>query len=218
MGRSLRALLAYSPAADVESVFGLTFEAPTMAFGAAGSVEIVPGGAAMPVTGATRAHYVETMVRHRLVTSIRPQLAAFRRGFSALCSGPAISLFRPQELELLVCGNPDLDFAALERGARYGEGYTTASRVIRWFWETVHPFTADEKRRLLSFVTGSDRVPVKGLSSLPFCIQRNGPASERLPTAHTCFNVLLLPEYGSKATLERCLRLAIDNSEGFGLR
>eukprot|EP00960_Hanusia_phi_P014573 430137-Hanusia_phi.AAC.1 len=43
--------------------------------------------------------------------------------------------------------------------------------------------------------TGSDRSPIKGLGSMTFVISRNGPDSERLPTAHTCFNHLLLPEY-----------------------
>ncbi len=73
----------------------------------------------------------------------------------------------------------------------------TALQVIGWFWEVVHGFTEAQKKRLLMFVTGSDRVPIKGLASLqpPFVISRNGPASDRLPTAHTCFNHLLLPAY-----------------------
>lgn len=42
-------------------------------------------------------------------------------------------------------------------------------------------------------------------------------AVHRLPTSHTCFNHLLLPEYESKEKLETKLRLAIAQSEGFGL-
>lgn len=33
-------------------------------------------------------------------------------------------------------------------------------------------------------------------------ISRNGPDSDRLPTAHTCFNHLLLPEYTDKVRSE----------------
>ena len=47
--------------------------------------------------------------------------------------------------------------------------------------------------------------------------QRDGPDSNRLPTSHTCFNSLLLPSYRSKEKLADRLRLAILNSEGFGL-
>ena len=48
-------------------------------------------------------------------------------------------------------------------------------------------------------------------------IQRDGTDSQKLPTSHTCFNTLLLPSYRSKAALGDRLRLAIMNSEGFGL-
>ena len=51
------------------------------------------------------------------------------------------------------------------------------------------------------FTTGTDRIPIRGLSSLTFIISRNGPDSNRLPTAHTCFNHLLLPEYKTKNKL-----------------
>lgn len=73
----------------------------------------------------------------------------------------------------------------------------TGTQVVTWFWEVVHCFSEEQKKRLLFFVTGSDRVPIKGLASLqpPFVISRNGPSSNRLPTAHTCFNHLLLPAY-----------------------
>lgn len=40
----------------------------------------------------------------------------------------------------------------------------------------------------------------------------------RLPTAHTCFNHLLLPEYSSREKLHKMMLLAIENAEGFGLR
>ena len=47
-------------------------------------------------------------------------------------------------------------------------------QVVRWFWETVHAMDEEGKRRLLFFVTGSDRVPIKGLAHLnpPHIISR----------------------------------------------
>ncbi len=48
-------------------------------------------------------------------------------------------------------------------------------------------------------------------------IQRDGTDSQKLPTAHTCFNTLLLPSYRSREVMSERLRLAIMNSEGFGL-
>ncbi len=70
------------------------------------------------------------------------------------------------------------------------------AQIIVWLWDIVHEVFDDAKRRrLLFFVTGSDRAPIKGLGALALTVSRNGPDSPRLPTAHTCFNHLLLPEY-----------------------
>lgn len=62
------------------------------------------------------------------------------------------------------------------------------------------------------------RAPVEGLSALKLIIQRGSPDTDRLPTSHTCFNVLLLPEYASKEKLRNRLMTAIENAQGFGLQ
>jgi hypothetical protein len=59
---------------------------------------------------------------------------------------------------------------------------------------------------------------VGGLGRLSLVIQRSGPDTDRLPTAHTCFNYLLLPDYSSKDKLQARLLTAIENAEGFGLQ
>ena len=57
-----------------------------------------------------------------------------------------------------------------------------------------------------------------GLGHLKLIIQRSGGDTDRLPSAHTCFNVLLLPEYSSQDKLRQRLLLAIENAQGFGLQ
>ena len=62
------------------------------------------------------------------------------------------------------------------------------------------------------------QAPLGGLQKLSFKVQRNGPDTDRLPTASTCFNTLLLPEYSSKEKLKERLQVAIRECEGFGLQ
>ena len=97
------------------------------------------------------------------------------------------------------------------------DGYTAESDVAKWLWEIVHEFSDFEKRQFLQFTTGCDRAPINGLKNLPIYIGRQGPDTERLPTAHTCFNHLLIPEYSDKEKLKIKLLLAMQNAEGFGL-
>mmetsp|Transcript_24575 Transcript_24575/g.53204 ORF Transcript_24575/g.53204 Transcript_24575/m.53204 type:complete len:83 (-) Transcript_24575:55-303(-) len=81
----------------------------------------------------------------------------------------------------------------------------------------MNDFTFEERRALLTFATGSDRTPVGGLGRLDFVVQRNGEDTDRLPTASTCFNTLLLPEYATKAKLKDKILNALRHSRGFGL-
>lgn len=74
-----------------------------------------------------------------------------------VCGGPALSLFRYEELELLVCGLPHYNFAELEKAARYEGGYNADHPTITTFWKIIHHFSLEQKKRFLLFTTGSDR-------------------------------------------------------------
>ena len=84
-------------------------------------------------------------------------------------------------------------------------------------WNILHSLSIEEKKAFLVFVTGTDRVPLEGLKALKFVVQKHGSNTDHLPTAHTCFNILLLPEYESKTKLESKLRLVLNHNQGFGL-
>ncbi|MCO5552190.1 hypothetical protein L7F22_005702 [Adiantum nelumboides] len=138
--------------------------------------------------------YVELYVQYLLEDSIKNQFVPFNKGFQQVCGGDALQLCHYEELELIICGLPHFDFEALEKVTIYHGGYTKDSNIVKWFWKLVKETSLEEKKSLLFFTTGNDRAPVGGLGSLQFIIQRNDGETDRLPTAHTCFNVLLLPE------------------------
>lgn len=214
---SLQKLLTQEDAAQLGLVFQVEQEADFDE--GLETIDLEAEGASKPVTDANKQQYVNLYVRHLLESSIQRQFNAFQRGFKRLCGGPALKLFRPEELEKLICGGQNLDFLALEKHTIYDDGYTAQSQAVMWFWQVVHSLELEQQKQLLFFVTGSDRVPIKGLASLnpPFTISRAGPHSDRLPTAHTCFNHLLLPDYQDLQSLQKLLLLSIQNSEGFGL-
>ena len=121
-------------------------------------------------------------------------------------------------LFFLRCGNPVLDMDELRMGTTYEDGFEEDSLTVGMFWEVIMSYDEEEKKLFLKFITGSDRSPIDGLSKLKFVISKNGNDDTRLPSAHTCFNHLLLPEYSTIEILASKLKLAITNSEGFGLR
>ncbi|GFR22660.1 ubiquitin-protein ligase E3A [Trichonephila clavata] len=216
--KGLKDLLSYE-GDDMETVYMQTFRITYKdVFGTVLVHDLKENGEKVLVNQSNKEEFVRLYADFLLNKSIAKQFQAFKRGFQMVTDdSPLKMLFRPEEIELLVCGNKNFDFNALEEATEYDGGYQSDTPIIKWFWQLVHDFNLDQKRKLLQFTTGSDRVPVGGLSKLKLVIARHGPDSDRLPTAHTCFNVLLLPEYSSKEKLEERLLKAINYSKGFGM-
>lgn len=215
---SLKSMLDH-PENDMEEVFMQTFRICYKdVFGNTLDHELKPEGDKLLVNQDNKHEFVELYTDFLLNQSIEKQFKAFKRGFQMVTDeSPLHLLFRPEEIELIVCGSKEFDFNELEQSTEYEGGFTADSQTIKDFWAIVHGLSMESKRKLLQFTTGSDRVPVGGLSRLKLVIARNGPDCERLPTSHTCFNVLLLPEYSTKEKLEERLLKAINYSKGFGM-
>lgn len=185
--------------------------------------ELKPGGRNIRVTEETKHEYVDLVADHILTNAIRPQITSFLEGFNELITRELISIFNDKELELLISGLPEIDLDDLRANTEY-TGFSAASSVVQWFWEVVKSFNKEDMARLLQFVTGTSKVPLEGFKALQgisgpqrFQIHKAYGAPDRLPSAHTCFNQLDLPEYISKEQLQERLLLAIhEASEGFG--
>ncbi|KAF5858734.1 hypothetical protein ETB97_003843 [Aspergillus alliaceus] len=169
------------------------------------------------VTNQNRSQFVRDYIFWLTDKSTRPQFDAFAQGFYTCLDRSALSIFTPEALKTVVEGIQEIDMDELERHARYEGGFGPGHRVIRDFWSIARRFPAEKKAQLLEFVTASDRVPVNGIASIMFVIQKNGVGDARLPTSLTCFGRLLLPEYSSKSVLEDKLNKALENARGFGV-
>ncbi|KAL8926063.1 MAG: hypothetical protein Q9172_001942 [Xanthocarpia lactea] len=191
---------------DVEATFCRDFVIESNRYGQAVQVPLCPGGEGRAVTNANRAEFVELYIKYLLDTSVSRQFEPFKRGFFSVCGGNALSLFRPEEIELLIRGSDEtLDVATLRAVAIYDgwkkkEG-AEEETVIAWFWQIFAEAAAREQRALLSFITGSDRLPAMGATSLIIKISCLGDNTRRFPVARTCFNMLGLYRYDSKESL-----------------
>ncbi|KAH0623603.1 hypothetical protein JD844_006529 [Phrynosoma platyrhinos] len=214
LAHGLNELLSYE--GNVEEDFYSTFQVFQEEFGVIKCYNLKPSGDKIPVTNQNRKEYVQLYVDFLLNKSIYKQFAAFYYGFHSVCASYALMLLRPEEVEILVCGSPELDMHALQKHTQY-DGYQKTDVTIRYFWEVVLEFPLELQKKLLHFATGSDRVPVGGLADLNFKISKSEASTNWLPVAHTCFNQLCLPPYKTKKELKQKLTIGISNAEGFGL-
>ncbi|CAI5774725.1 probable E3 ubiquitin-protein ligase HECTD2 [Podarcis lilfordi] len=214
LAHGLNELLSYE--GNVEEDFYSTFQVFQEEFGVIKCYNLKPDGDKIAVTNQNRKEYVQLYVDFLLNKSIYKQFAAFYYGFHSVCASYALMLLRPEEVEILVCGSPELDMHSLQKHTQY-DGYQKTDLTVRYFWEVVLEFPLELQKKLLHFATGSDRVPVGGMADLNFKISKSEASTNWLPVAHTCFNQLCLPPYKTKKELKQKLTIGISNAEGFGL-
>lgn len=175
------------------------------------------------MTNSNRREFVDLYVHYLLDTAVARQFEPFKRGFFTVCGGNALSLFRPEEIELLVRGSEEpLDVSSLRAVAKY-ENWPCAepesdAPVVRWFWEFFQAAPPQSQRKILSFITGSDRIPAMGATNLSIRLVCLGDDCPRYPIARTCFNMLGVYRYASREKFKQLLWDAVVNSEGFGLK
>ncbi|KAF1812603.1 hypothetical protein P152DRAFT_482087 [Eremomyces bilateralis CBS 781.70] len=200
---------------DITDIITETFSVQSEVFGETKVHDLKENGRNIPVTEANKHEYVRLVVENRLTGAVTEQLEHFLKGFHEIVPAELISIFNEQELELLISGLPDIDVDDWKNNSSY-QNYTPTSPQIQWFWRAVRSFDKEERAKLLQFVTGTSKVPLNGFKELEgmngfskFTIHRDYGNTDRLPSSHTCFNQLDLPEYDSYETLRHQLYTAM---------
>ncbi|KND94357.1 E3 ubiquitin-protein ligase TOM1-like protein [Tolypocladium ophioglossoides CBS 100239] len=208
---------------DITDIITETFSVEDDEFGVTNVVDLIPNGREISVTEENKHEYVRLVVEHKLLSSVKDQMENFLKGFHETIPAKLISIFNEQELELLISGLPAIDIDDWKSNTEY-QNYTPSSQQIQWFWRAVRSFDKEERAKLLQFVTGTSKVPLNGFKELEgmngvnrFNIHRDYGNKDRLPSSHTCFNQLDLPEYESYDALRsQILKAITQGSEYFG--
>ncbi|KAI9804681.1 MAG: hypothetical protein M1833_006756 [Piccolia ochrophora] len=208
---------------DITDIITETFAVETEAFGETQVIDLKENGRNIPVTEENKHEYARLVVEYRLTGSVQEQLEHFLRGFHDIVPADLIAVFNEQELELLISGLPDIDIDDWKTNTEL-HNYSASSSQIQWFWRAVRSFDKEERAKLLQFVTGTSKVPLNGFKELEgmngfsrFNIHRDYGSKDRLPSSHTCFNQLDLPEYESYEALRQAVYTAMTaGSEYFG--
>ncbi|ORX44137.1 hypothetical protein BCR36DRAFT_406494 [Piromyces finnis] len=204
---------------NMEDVFCMNFMATYSEFGKVVQVPLIEKGQDIYVNKENRKDFVDRYLYWFFIESVQKKFEAFREGFNLLCSGNFLSLCRPEEIQSMILGEEDIDIDRL-RGITVYKKCDANTRAVQWFWEIVSKYDEQMKKKLMIFVTGSDRICPTGIEDMKFQITyyEDIIGKEYLPQTHTCFNEILLFNYESKEALADKLEKAIYYSEGFGIK
>lgn len=181
-------------------------------------VALKPNGQSIAVTFANRCEYADLVEKYRL-QEFDLQVAALFRGISKVVPAKLLSCFTGMELELMVCGTPEIDVDLLEKCTEYSSCSASDDHIV-WFWQVLRSFSHEERSAFLRFVWGRSRLPAheKEFPQL-FKLQSFSKAQPGcsvdgyLPIAHTCFFSVEMPMYSSEQVLREKLLYAIYNCQ-----
>ncbi|KAG3168453.1 hypothetical protein C6341_g11314 [Phytophthora cactorum] len=181
-------------------------------------IELKPGGAHLPVTFSSRCEYADLVEQARLHES-DDQAQAIFRGLAKVVPAKLLACFSGAELELMVCGLPEVDVNLLEKCTEYSSCSPTDDHII-WFWRALRDFSHEERSAFLRFVWGRSRLPASAdefpqrFKLQSFNMQRAGRSVDAyMPVAHTCFFSIEIPAYSSESVLREKLLYAIYNCQ-----
>jgi len=213
--QSLSTLLNIEKEGVTESTFNDVINFPFTTYSSDGrEVELIDGGSNIYVGWKDRKIFVSLVEQYK-IEEFQRQIAAIIKGMTSLVPPQLAYILTWRELELCICGRPDIDLKILKEHTEY-RGFTDSEPLIAAFWEVMEGFSAEERSLFLKFVWGRSRLPsVSADFKDNFLIQpftkKEGNPDDYLPEAHTCFFSLDLPRYSSKEVLKEKLTYAIYN-------
>ena len=164
--------------------------------------------------------YVDFIVDNTVGKPILKLVEQFKYGFMRNGEVSCLSIFEGNELSRALCGDSVIfNERDLINHIVAEHGYSKRSREIRELISVLVSFDPDTQRKFCKFVTGSERLPPRGIVALnpPLSVARREGGDETLPTVSTCSNYLKLPSYSSKEVLRERLLLAITEGATFEL-
>lgn len=92
-------------------------------------IDLVPDGASVSLTKENLDKYFEATLHYRLCHRFNPQLKQLLIGFYEVVPEALLSIFDFQQLELLLCGLPNIDISDWMRQTEYGGDYARQGPV-----------------------------------------------------------------------------------------
>ncbi|XP_012502611.1 PREDICTED: E3 ISG15--protein ligase HERC5 [Propithecus coquereli] len=212
LGKSLQTLLD-----DEGDDFGEVFYIHFSVHWDRNDVDLIPNGSCIPVDQTNKRDYVSKCINYIFNTSVEDAYEEFESGFYKVGDKEIIKFFHPEQLRDVVVGNTDYDWETFEKNAQYEQDYDSSHPTIVMFWKALHKLTLEEKKKFLVFLTGTDRVQIKGLKNMKITFRCPENLTEKDPMrTYTCTSVLCLPKYSTMERVEEALQVAINNNRGFG--
>lgn len=179
-----------------------------------GDVHEIPlreNGCSESVNKTNLEEYLRLSIAHHLMWGRKPEIYAFVSAFNLFAPRKLLSsIFDYQEIfDAVVQPVATTDINTFKKLTSHdGLDRVDDIAVVDWFWDAVEEMTPDNRGHLLSFFTGSNKLPLQMLHATekPLKIFHDVNLTHKhYPCSRTCLNTLILPPIETKEDLQRKL-------------
>jgi len=172
-------------------------------------VELIQNGESVKLSIENRENFVNLTQEFKLV-EFNKQLDAMLQGIlDTIPRYNILTTFTWQELESLVIGSTIIDPQKLKSITRY-QNCSENSDIVKHFWTVFEEFNQDQRSKFIKFVSGRSSISLSA-NDLTIQLVKYQIPDIMLPSSHTCFFTLDLPNYSSIDVLRNKLLYAINN-------
>lgn len=191
-------------------------------------IELIDNGNNILINNDNKKLFINKVIELICFKSIEIELTSLKKGFTNLLSINYIKIFTIEELSFVLSGQSTINLSDWKINTVYKGNLKEKSKLVQFFWEVLSELNNEQLLLFYKFCTGSTRVPIDGFSSLSgprnkimkFTIEsiNNNKSMNKLITAQTCFNSIILPEYKTKEEMKKAINIILENDTNyFGL-
>jgi hypothetical protein len=179
------------------------------------SKPLINGGGSKLVTYKNRLKYCDLHDEER-IHEFDDQVGAIRRGLSCIVPFRSLQYLTAEELEICVCGDPEIDIKFWQSHAEYtGAGFSKTHPLALRFWSAMGEFSQQQRVAFIKFAWGRSRLPSRNSrETWKFKLTISNAPITNLPLAHTCFFQIELPKYPTKVMMKERLVTAVEYGLG----
>ena len=166
-------------------------------------IELIENGKETKITFENLEKYI-TLAKSAIINEIATQIEHIKIGLYSVIDKSILQILDWKQFEEIVCGQTQFNIEDFKKNTQYRNNYDKKP-IIEWFWEWFENSQEETKFKYLKFVSGRSRLPKTKYEHI-ICIREK---NEALPTVHTCFFTLDLPNYDSKKLFIEKIEYAI---------
>mgnify|MGYP001034075070 CR=1 FL=1 len=152
----------------------------------------------------------------------KDELKDLKEGFDKIMTYKNIvKILRPQELKLLVCGEPNCNVKLMKTMIDISDVYdddVDQEKLNQMFWNVMESFSVEERMKFIRFSSGNLSLPAPGMKweeNISVNILqpgKEGKSGKELAYAQTCSSRIDIPFFESEEQLAAILRKSMNYS------